>query len=444
MKLARKALAAALAIWATSAQAAPDAAQLPDFLYQGRLEQDGTAANGTYDLEFSLWDAQSGGSQIGTTISEPGFPVQNGLFSLNLAFPGAFVGDQTYLQVKINGVALPRQPIATAPVAQYALSGNAGATGATGAPGPMGPTGATGAVGAPGATGPAGPTGAEGAAGATGAQGPIGVTGAIGPTGVTGAIGPTGPAGPTGMTGATGPAGLTGATGATGAEGIAGPTGAQGPVGPTGGQGPIGAQGPLGPTGAQGIAGPTGATGATGSTGATGASGATGATGPTGATGATGAAGSARFAARINGTLSSALPRPLHAVTIGAYGTNVEFVSTQGYFLGISQDGQAAGSTTASYTSTDCSGPALIFTGNVRPGMVVGQGNVRALYYVPKNSPTVVADPTRNSRSTGSVSCEANVSALTGTYYAAPANSPAVTGIDPLPSPAMVGIDYVP
>ncbi len=116
----------------------------------------------------------------------------------------------------------------------------------------------------------------------------------------------------------------------------------------------------------------------------------------------------------------------------------------RGYFIAISQDGLGAGSTTASYVSTDCSGPALIFTGNVRPGMVTGQGNVRALYYVPKTSPVVLTDPTRNSRSTGSASCEANVSAMTGKYYSAPPNAPAVTGIDPLPSPAMVGIDYVP
>jgi len=119
-----------LALLATSARAAP---QLPDFNYQGRLTQNGAPANGSFDLSFALFDALIGGNQVGATISEPAFPVTDGLFSLSLGFPGAFTGTQLYLQVSVQGSPmLPRQAIATAPVAQFALSGSVGGGGVAG------------------------------------------------------------------------------------------------------------------------------------------------------------------------------------------------------------------------------------------------------------------------------------------------------------------------
>ena len=35
------------------------------FTYQGQLKENGSPANGSYSLTFALWDAASGGSQIG-------------------------------------------------------------------------------------------------------------------------------------------------------------------------------------------------------------------------------------------------------------------------------------------------------------------------------------------------------------------------------------------
>lgn len=227
--------------------------QLPDFTYQGRLQQNGQPVSGAFDLTFALYDAASGGAQVGSVISEPQFPVTDGLFTVSLAFPGAFTGQQRWLQVSVNGQPLlPRQPVSTTPVAQYALDGNPGATGAQG---PAGPTGATGVQGP---IGPAGAQGPEGPAGATGAQGPIGATGVQGPAGETGAQGPTGPAGaqgPAGAVGAQGPAGAVGAQGPVGAAGPAGPAGdvgAQGPAGPAGDDGAQGVPGAVGPAGPQG------------------------------------------------------------------------------------------------------------------------------------------------------------------------------------------------
>lgn len=104
---------------------APMVAQLPDFTYQGQLQQNGQPANGNFDLTFALFTAASGGSQIGSTVTENSFPVTGGLFTVSLSFPGAFTGTQLWLQVGVNGTPLtPRTAVSTTPVAQYALSGN--------------------------------------------------------------------------------------------------------------------------------------------------------------------------------------------------------------------------------------------------------------------------------------------------------------------------------
>ncbi|AVP97440.1 hypothetical protein C7S18_09630 [Ahniella affigens] len=108
----------------TLAQTSP---QLPDFTYQGRLQQSGAAANGSFDLAFALFDQATGGNQIGATILEPDFPVVDGIFSVSLSFPNAFTGTQLYLQVSVEGTPmLPRQAVSTTPVAQFSLSGSIG------------------------------------------------------------------------------------------------------------------------------------------------------------------------------------------------------------------------------------------------------------------------------------------------------------------------------
>jgi hypothetical protein len=245
--------------------------QLPAFTYQGFLEQGGQPSNGLFDLGFSLYDAPSGGQQVGTTILEPQFPVTNGLFTVSLSFPGAFAGDQRWLQVTVNGEPLlPRQAVSTTPVAEYALNGNPGPAGPQGDPGPAGPVGpqgipgATGPQGAQGDTGPAGAAGAAGPQGPQGLQGPqgdAGPTGATGPQGLQGDAGPAGATGPQGPQGNTGPAGPAGATGSQGPQGDPGPAGATGPQGPQGDAGVAGATGPQGPQGLVGPEGPAGPAG---------------------------------------------------------------------------------------------------------------------------------------------------------------------------------------
>lgn len=141
----------ALIFFAALCLASFASAQTPQssaFTYQGQLRHNGEPVNGERNLAFALFNSASGGSQVGPTISAPAWPVLDGLFTIDLNFPGAFGSSQRWLEVRVEGVPmLPRQPVMAAPVAQFALSGNAG---------PQGPSGPQ------GATGPQGPQGPQG------------------------------------------------------------------------------------------------------------------------------------------------------------------------------------------------------------------------------------------------------------------------------------------
>jgi len=284
------------------------------FSFSAYLRVSGVSRNGPADFQFRLFDAATGGTQVGPTLQASNVILVEGFFSVSLDFgSGTFDGDQRYLQVSVRDTNVgpfttlaPRQHLAAVPYALYAINSPPGSQGPVGPVGPLGPAGPIGPTGSIGPIGPSGPQGTIGPAG------PQGITGAQGSQGNIGAPGPTGPQGPQGLpgtngndgtTGPTGPQGGTGATGATGAQGsqgLAGANGNDGATGATGQQGPqgdIGATGPQGPAGADGIDGATGATGPQGpqgpqgDTGATGAQGLAGINGNDGATGATGATG---------------------------------------------------------------------------------------------------------------------------------------------------------
>jgi hypothetical protein len=95
------------------------------FTYQGQFKVNGAAASGTYHLRFQLWDALTGGAQVGSDIDEPAVAITEGLFTTPLDFgPGAFDGAARWLAVQVvtNGGATvttlqPRQAIALAPYA---------------------------------------------------------------------------------------------------------------------------------------------------------------------------------------------------------------------------------------------------------------------------------------------------------------------------------------
>ncbi|MGQ9854807.1 MAG: hypothetical protein ACUVTG_15580, partial [Candidatus Oleimicrobiaceae bacterium] len=72
------------------------------FTYQGQLKKGGNPVNGNCDLQFSLWNAASGGTQVGTTQTKTNVSVSNGLFTTSLDFGSAFTGDARWLEIAVR------------------------------------------------------------------------------------------------------------------------------------------------------------------------------------------------------------------------------------------------------------------------------------------------------------------------------------------------------
>jgi len=101
-------------------------AQSSAFTYQGRLTENGTVANGLFDLQFALFAIDSGGVPLAGPSSQAPVAVTNGLFQVVLDFGAAnFDGGNRWLQIGVrpNGsaspytVLVPRQPLTAAPYA---------------------------------------------------------------------------------------------------------------------------------------------------------------------------------------------------------------------------------------------------------------------------------------------------------------------------------------
>ena len=100
------------------------------FTYQGRLADGATPANGLYDTRFTLFDAASGGAQVGTPsrVTVNATPVSNGVFTVSLNFGDAFAGQARWLAIEVKtNLAVdyhpltPRTELTPAPHALYAL-----------------------------------------------------------------------------------------------------------------------------------------------------------------------------------------------------------------------------------------------------------------------------------------------------------------------------------
>src|SRR5262245_24314424 len=122
LPLALLALALVVAPEARSGvERAPLAAPLGTaFTYQGLLKQSGAPANGTFNMDFRLFDVPTGSVPLATQ-SIPSVSVVNGLFTQTLDFgAGMFTGDARWLEIAVNTqTLLPRQPVTPAP---YALA----------------------------------------------------------------------------------------------------------------------------------------------------------------------------------------------------------------------------------------------------------------------------------------------------------------------------------
>lgn len=104
------------------------------FTFQGRIDRGGTPVTDTYAVIFKLYDAASGGTQIGTDQVLSGVVATSGLFTVTLDFgASAFTGQARWLDISVKGSAdggytnlAPRQPITPAPYALYTINGGTG------------------------------------------------------------------------------------------------------------------------------------------------------------------------------------------------------------------------------------------------------------------------------------------------------------------------------
>ncbi len=120
------ALALTLTVTASRAQSPLGTA----FTYQGQLKNAAGPVTDTCNFQFSLWDAASGGTQIGATQTQSGVSVTDGLFTVQLDFgAAAFQGEARWLAIAVQCSGdsaytdlTPRQALTAAPYASYALS----------------------------------------------------------------------------------------------------------------------------------------------------------------------------------------------------------------------------------------------------------------------------------------------------------------------------------
>lgn len=113
-------------------------AQTTEFTYQGQLQNSSTPATGVFDFEFALFDANSGGGQIGSTNTRTGISVSSGIFSVNLDFGQSFPGASRFLEIRVRQLGggafttlSPRQPVASAPYSIKSLNADTAQTAAT-------------------------------------------------------------------------------------------------------------------------------------------------------------------------------------------------------------------------------------------------------------------------------------------------------------------------
>ncbi len=73
-------------------------AQGTAFTYQGQLQNNGSPASGTYNLTFSLFNINAGGSAVAGPVTTNGVAVSNGLFTVTIDFgAGVFNGTNYWL-----------------------------------------------------------------------------------------------------------------------------------------------------------------------------------------------------------------------------------------------------------------------------------------------------------------------------------------------------------
>ena len=123
---AKTSLLAAVVFCCSLTASLPVYAQGTAFTYQGQLTASNSPAHGTYNMTFKLWNAGSGGTQAGSTITTNGvIIVTNGLYTVYLDFGNQYANGTSYwleLGVETNGggsftTLAPRQQLTPIPYA---------------------------------------------------------------------------------------------------------------------------------------------------------------------------------------------------------------------------------------------------------------------------------------------------------------------------------------
>jgi hypothetical protein len=109
------------------------------FTYQGRLIDNNKTADGLYDFQFKLFDANSGGNKLGQDVNNSEVDVIDGYFTAELDFGGVFDGNNRWLDIGIRPGELedpcvytlltPRQKVTPTPYALYAKTAGSGGAG---------------------------------------------------------------------------------------------------------------------------------------------------------------------------------------------------------------------------------------------------------------------------------------------------------------------------
>ena len=99
-------------------------AQGTAFTYQGRLNNGGGAANGSYDLTFTLFATNTSGVAIAGPVTNTAVGVTNGLFTTLVDFGNAYTGTSNWLEIAVSTNAAnnfttlaPRQQLTPVPYA---------------------------------------------------------------------------------------------------------------------------------------------------------------------------------------------------------------------------------------------------------------------------------------------------------------------------------------
>jgi hypothetical protein len=105
------------------------------FTYQGLLQSGAAPAGGVFDFRFTLFDAASGGAQIGAPLCADNLAVTDGKFTVQLDFGAQFAGQQRFLEIwvrpdagancsNLTGFTIlgPRQELTAAPNASFSVS----------------------------------------------------------------------------------------------------------------------------------------------------------------------------------------------------------------------------------------------------------------------------------------------------------------------------------